>query len=404
MKTLATIVSALIAIQCLGVPFQNLKFNTDIDTNAVNAINGKVVVSNDTFAINSEGKEIPSSVMSGVNGITFEVRDEGEIRFVVQEEFFPGQQMGSALDRITINGKSLLATINEVVDAKLSTVSPRGVTNTIQSMVYNPLWGKKLAVIGDSLACTPRGESYCDLIAARNNMTLFHHARGGEKICRPVTNALGNVSVPSLLSTYTNDIPVDADFIICQIGSNDVGDMWRTEQGWTVDDTDMSTNTFKGCFNTMLITLKKTYPNAKVGIVLPHNWVENLGQKSEDMTSTESNGSKKQMSQWQKVQCQKLNIPVFDPQEDTRMIPWYNSVIYTNGTTVTSQGIADEALDWYERTKRDIGTSQWQYNSNYGQWNIQSTYFWDTHHFSTKGNIIMSFFYENWMKTVLMAN
>lgn len=107
---------ALIAFQCLGVPFQNLKFDTNIDTNAINAVNNRIVTSNDTFAINSDGRELPSSVISEVNGITFEVKEDGEIRFIVQEEFFPGHPYGSPLDRITINGKSLRSTISEIVD------------------------------------------------------------------------------------------------------------------------------------------------------------------------------------------------------------------------------------------------------------------------------------------------
>jgi len=68
---------ALIAFQCLGVQFQNLKFDTIIDTDAINAVNNRIVSSNDTFAINSEGRELPSSVISEVNGITFEVKEDG---------------------------------------------------------------------------------------------------------------------------------------------------------------------------------------------------------------------------------------------------------------------------------------------------------------------------------------
>jgi hypothetical protein len=132
--------------------------------------------------------------------------------------------------------------------------------------------------------------------------------------------------------------------------------------------------------------------------------VNNLGKNSEEQTATESQGSKRQLSQWQKVQCQKLNIPVFDPVEDTRMVVWNLSTVQTNGTTITAQGIQDSELNWYEITKKEIGTSQMYYNSNYGTWNLQSPYFWDSIHMSEKGNLLMSFFYENWMKTVLMAN
>ena len=282
--------------------------------------------------------------------------------------------------------------------------TPVGVENKVNSMVYNPLWEKKLAIIGDSLTCTPRGKSYGDFIAQRNNMVLTHNGRGGEKLCNNVTNSLGVITNPSTISSYTNDIPADADFILCQIGTNDSTEMWNQKRGWEVDDTSMDLTTFKGCFNQLLIGLKKNYPNAKIGIILPNNWVNNLGKNSEEQTATESQGSKRQLSQWQKVQCQKLNIPVFDPVEDTRMVVWNLSTVQTNGTTITTQGIQDSELNWYEITKKEIGTSQMYYNSNYGTWNLQSPYFWDSIHMSEKGNLLMSFFYENWMKTVLMAN
>lgn len=237
---------------------------------------------NNTLTINSEEVAVPETQLNAVNGITFEVQDDGEIRFIIQEEFFPGHSYGSALDRITINGKSILSTMTEIVDAKLGSASPRAITNTINGMVYNPLWGKKLAVIGDSLTCTPRGKSYCDFIAERNNMVLVHNGRGGEKLCNNVTNASGTVTNPSTISSYTNDIPADADFIICQIGTNDTTEMWNQKRGWEVDDTSMDLTTFKGCFNQLLIGLKKNYPNAKLGIVLPNNWVNNVGKNSED--------------------------------------------------------------------------------------------------------------------------
>ena len=219
--------------------------------------------------------------------------------------------------------------------------TPVGVENKVNSMVYNPLWEKKLAIIGDSLTCTPRGKSYGDFIAQRNNMVLTHNGRGGEKLCNNVTNSLGVITNPSTISSYTNDIPADADFILCQIGTNDSTEMWNQKRGWEVDDTSMDLTTFKGCFNQLLIGLKKNYPNAKIGIILPNNWVNNLGKNSEEQTATESQGSKRQLSQWQKVQCQKLNIPVFDPVEDTRMVVWNLSTVQTNGTTITTQGIQD---------------------------------------------------------------
>ncbi len=89
-------------------------------------------------------------------------------------------------------------------------------------MVYNPLWGKKLAAIGDSLISSPtHSTSYPYYIAQRNNMTLVHNGRSGERLCLDNTNALGQITNMSCIKSYTNDIPADADFILCQIGAND---------------------------------------------------------------------------------------------------------------------------------------------------------------------------------------
>ena len=46
-------------------------------------------------------------------------------------------------------------------------------------------------------------------------MVLVHNGRGGEKLCTDVTNAQGQIINMSCIKSYTNDIPKDADFILC---------------------------------------------------------------------------------------------------------------------------------------------------------------------------------------------
>lgn len=237
----------------------------------------------------------------------------------------------------------------------MATITPPGVTNIVNEMTSNPLWGKKLAVIGDSLTCTPSKEqSYGAFIAKRNNMVLVNNGRGGEKLCNDRTNALGQVTNISTIKSYTNDIPADADFILVQIGTNDAGDYWARDKELSVLDTDMTTNTFKGCFNNLLIGLKTSYPSAKIGIILPHCWGNNVGTNSEDVISS---GTIREVADWEKKQCHRLSIPVFDPVVDSRMVLWNAKTVYTNGTTVTTTEIQDSAIDWFEQTKRRIGTS-----------------------------------------------
>ncbi len=103
-----------------------------------------------------------------MNGITFEVKEDGELRFIFQSDVM-GQPIGNPMNRITINGVSLLRIIDDRIQEKIQQaggISPSSITNQIRGMVYNPLWGKKLAVIGDSLTCTPKVEqSYPYFIA-----------------------------------------------------------------------------------------------------------------------------------------------------------------------------------------------------------------------------------------------
>jgi hypothetical protein len=218
-----------------------------------------------------------------------------------------------------------------------------------------------------------------------------------------VTNSLGQITNMSCIKSYTNDIPTDADFILCQIGANDSGGTWRVDMQNEVPDTSMDLTTFKGCFNQLLIGLKKNYPNAKIGIVLANTWSENLGQKSEDVLQSETSGSLRQMTQWQKVQCQKLNIPVFDPVEDTRMFGFH---LVQYPATENDQVIPIENVDlsWYDRTKREIGTDNGRYIEKSKTYAFQTQYMNDGWHTSEIGNMMLSFFYENWMKTVLVAN
>lgn len=164
----------------------------------------------------------------------------------------------------------------------------------------------------------------------------------------------------------------------------------------------MTTNTFKGCWNNLLIGLKKNYPNAKIGMILANNWTNNVGFKSEDTTYTTAN-YRRRMTQWQKSQCQRLNIPVFDPVEDTRKFT-YNYVTYaTNGTTITSERIDESELSWFDKTKLEIGTAQYSYSGN-GYWIFQSQFIKDSQHTTKSGNLYLSYFYEAWMKTEVASS
>ena len=61
----------------------------------------------------------------------------------------------------------------------------------------------------------------------------------------------------------------------------------------------------------------------------------------------------------------------------------------------------DDIDDWYERVKIDIGTSQLTPKGSYYQ--SQTPYLKDKIHPAEAGAALLSFYLEDWMKTVLMC-
>ena len=327
MKSIASIFAFLLIGAAFAVPFERMRLGQDINTNVLNTLQEKMNSTNGTLVLRASSSyqgEIPYDRVNASNGITFDVYEDGEVKF-----FFDTQDdQRNPADRIFVNGK----TLNQLIQEQI----PENILDIVNQ--NNPLWKKKLVVLGDSLVMNPYdGTTYSAYIAGRNNMTLLNKGKSGKKLC---TDGTDN---PSVVSTYTNDVPDDADFIIVQIGANDVNGWWKrdSELATPVPDTDMTTNTFKGCWNNLLIGLKTYYPNAKLGIILAHNWSDNLGEKSENAIT---NNLRRSMTQWQKIQCQRLNIPVFDPLEDTRFFT-YNLKVYEGAQDADIDSLG---LDWYD--------------------------------------------------------
>ena len=85
------------------------------------------------------------------------------------------------------------------------------------------------------------------------------------------------------------------------------------------------------------------------------------------------------------------------------MFPYHYVRYPTNDTTITTTTISDSELSWYDKTKKQIGTDFSWYKSDNGAWQFQTPYMRDTQHTSMGGNYYLSFYYEAWMKTALMA-
>lgn len=155
---------------------------------------------------------------------------------------------------------------------------------------YNPLYGKKWCVIGDSFTndFTPcpsdwlfedgeykgLGRVYARLIAERNNMRLQWMAFNGRTLAYPEE---GNFTNSFCGQELYKQIDPDADYITIMLGINDshhaphsTGDDGEEKAGLiplgkSEDDTIF---TFYGAWNVTLRYILQHYPNARTGIIV----------------------------------------------------------------------------------------------------------------------------------------
>lgn len=123
--------------------------------------------------------------------------------------------------------------------------------------ITNYLKGKVLSVTGDSEAAghsIGKTNTYGNLIAARNGMTINNYAINGRKL---ITG-----DKTSLVDTY-QEIALNSDYILVQIGFND-------RFSAMIEDDSVDTATFKGAFNVLVQGLQSRYPTAKIGFIEPY--------------------------------------------------------------------------------------------------------------------------------------
>lgn len=140
--------------------------------------------------------------------------------------------------------------VNKLIDAKINQGGEF-------DKITNYLKGKVLSVTGDSEAAghtIGKQNSYGNLIAARNGMTINNYAINGRKLITGTKT--------SLVDTY-QEIALNSDYILVQIGYNDP---FNAE----IDDNSQDKTTFKGAFNVLVQGLQSRYPTAKIGFIEPY--------------------------------------------------------------------------------------------------------------------------------------
>ena len=157
-----------------------------------------------------------------------------------------GQSVNNAVKSIRLIGSYrnylTVEDVNKLIDDKK-------ITNYLKGKVLSVTGGSEAA--GHSIGKT---NSYGNLIAARNGMTINNYAIDGRKL---ITG-----DRTSLVNTY-QEIALNSDYILVQIGYND-------RFSSLIEDDSVDTATFKGAFNVLVQGLQSRYPTAKIGFIEPY--------------------------------------------------------------------------------------------------------------------------------------
>lgn len=161
-------------------------------------------------------------------------------------------------DTAKINQKIIYQKIISIKGIQISAITKNDIIKIVKSLTpTNYFSGKILSITGDSEAAghsIGKQNTYGNLIASRNNMTINNYAVNGRKLITGTAN--------SLVDTYT-EIAKNSDYILVQTGYTDSFDA-------SIADDSKDKSTFKGAFNTLVEGLQNTYPTAKIGFIEPY--------------------------------------------------------------------------------------------------------------------------------------
>ena len=154
------------ALCCFATPkdFDKIPLSQEMDIKSLDASSNGIAKKNDAlfFGYDQNPTNQPTQA-SHFDGIVIQIGEEdGKIWF-----YFSFQEgMDDPIERVLVNGRTLKSRIQDIIDRKCGIYTPSFYTNLVLDMSFNPLWGKKLAVIGDSLISAPtKATSYPYYIA-----------------------------------------------------------------------------------------------------------------------------------------------------------------------------------------------------------------------------------------------
>lgn len=207
----------------------------------------------------------------------------------------------------------------------------------------NILYGKTAIFLGDSICAGNTtladakefGYGWGGLIGEANSMSWLNCGMDGGTVTKleEVHSSLWlTTQLDKAYSTYNN-----VDYVIFEGGCNDADRMGDDFLGEiSSDNSTLDTSTFSGAFETLVLKILYTYPNAKIGYVIP--------PKMYPVDDHTSNGHVHRRFFDRAIEiCDKYNISVIDLWNDTPLNP--NLTIYYDKTLTADQ--ANEQEKYY---------------------------------------------------------
>ena len=210
-----------------------------------------------------------------------------------------------------------------------------------QVRLYDVLFGKKWAVVGDSFSAWSdetfangvfMGEkkTYKYFIAERTGIEILDYTLSGRTMAYPSDHTFDNAfAKPSIYQS----IPSDVDYITIMLGINDASHLGGSSQDGeptqgsitlgTIDSQD--TGTFYGAWNVVLKYLFENYPNAHIGVIVT-NGLSSNGPNSYAWSEGQ------QIYDAELAIVQKWNLPYIDLNGGDGKTPMMQRGIYPTGT------------------------------------------------------------------------
>lgn len=162
-----------------------------------------------------------------------------------------------------------LVPLRAVSEALGTDVEWFGDTRTVEMFSQNPLAGKTLCVLGDSICFNNGG--YGKIIADENGMDFINKAKGGASLADNVAWSAEDPGIRPSISKLAENIEGAVDYILIEGGVNDfwggapVGELTESFEG------SYNTDTTAGGLEKLFNDCRTLHPEAKTAFIISHD-------------------------------------------------------------------------------------------------------------------------------------